>query len=205
MNNKWFRQIKNNRFVRAFFFIFDGKVAPAKSSFLFFGDNVTITPPIYVGNPKNISIGDNVGIGPYARISAINARFIIKGYCSIAEGLTVHTGNHARLIGRFVSDVKDDEKPVGYDKDIIIENDVWIGSNVTILSGVHIGRGATVAAGAVVVKDVLPYSIVGGVPARFIKFYWTVEEIILHEKQLYPENERFTQEQLIQLFENQSL
>lgn len=53
--------------------------------------------------------------------------------------------------------------------DIIIDDDVWLGANVIVLSGVHIGRGAIIAAGAVVDKDIAPYSICGGVPAREIK------------------------------------
>ena len=61
--------------------------------------------------------------------------------------------------------------------DIIIDDDVWIGYGATILSGVHIGQGAVVAAGAVVSKDVEPYSIVGGVPARHIKYRFN-EDII---------------------------
>lgn len=55
------------------------------------------------------------------------------------------------------------------DQSIVIGNDVWIGGRVTILRGVKIGDGAVVAAGAVVTKDVEPYSIVGGVPAKIIK------------------------------------
>ncbi|MBO2600169.1 acyltransferase [Shewanella algae] len=52
---------------------------------------------------------------------------------------------------------------------VIIEDDVWIGSGSIILKGVTIGRGATIAAGSVVTKNVPEYSIVGGVPAKFIK------------------------------------
>ena len=54
--------------------------------------------------------------------------------------------------------------------DIIIDDDVWIGYGATILSGVHIGQGAVVAAGAVVTSDVPPYTIVGGVPAKLIRY-----------------------------------
>ena len=61
--------------------------------------------------------------------------------------------------------------------DIIVDDDVWIGYGATILSGVHIGQGAVVAAGAVVTKDAPPYAIVGGVPARVIKYRFSPEVI----------------------------
>ena len=61
--------------------------------------------------------------------------------------------------------------------DITVDNDVWIGYGATIMSGVHIGQGAIVAAGAVVTKDVLPYAIVGGVPAKVIKYRFEPELI----------------------------
>lgn len=60
---------------------------------------------------------------------------------------------------------------------VIIGNDVWIGADVRIMEGVKIGDGAIVAAGAVVVNDVLPYSIVGGVPAKVIKSRFTEDDI----------------------------
>ena len=83
-----------------------------------------------------------------------------------------------------------------YDHDVIIEKDVWIGSNVTILEGVTIGRGCTIAAGAVVNKSTPPYSIVGGVPAKVLKYYWTIDQIMEHERQLYPKSERYSREDL---------
>ena len=60
-----------------------------------------------------------------------------------------------------------------------IGNDVWIGANVTTLQGVSIGDGAVVAAGAVVVKDVPPYAIVGGNPAKVLKYRFD-EDVITH-------------------------
>ena len=160
------------------------------------GKRVILTPPYSIGPLNRIEIGDHVGIGPYAVLSTPGAKIIIKGNCAIAEHLTIHTGNHARMIGMFVTDITKENKPEGYDKDVVIERDVWIGSNVTILADVHIGRGATIAAGAVVNKNIPPYCIAGGVPAKPIKFYWTIDEILEHEKQLYPEAERMTREEL---------
>lgn len=60
---------------------------------------------------------------------------------------------------------------------IIIDDEVWLGTNALIMSGVHIGKGAIVAAGAIVTKDVPPYAIVGGNPARIIKMRHSPEVI----------------------------
>jgi acetyltransferase-like isoleucine patch superfamily enzyme len=70
----------------------------------------------------------------------------------------------------------------------VIEDDVWIGARVLVRSGVRIGRGAIIAMGAVVVSDVEPYAIVGGVPARKIRSrFATVEEITKHDLMLEAE------------------
>lgn len=191
--------IKRNRIVRGIYFFFISFWGYKKSDFGSFGENVVITPPCNFTNKSNIFIGNNVGIGSCS-ISALNAKCIIKDNCAIAAGLNVQTGNHARIIGMYITDITEANKPKGYDSDVIIENDVWIGSKVTILSGVTVGRGCTVAAGAVVAKSTPPYAIIGGVPAKFIKFYWTIDEILLHESKLYPESERFTREQLEEIF-----
>lgn len=61
---------------------------------------------------------------------------------------------------------------------IVLEDDVWIGDKVLILSGVHIGQGAIIGAGSIVVKDIPPYAIAGGVPAKTIKYRFSNEIII---------------------------
>lgn len=66
----------------------------------------------------------------------------------------------------------------------IIEDDVWVGHGCIIIAGVKIGRGAIVAAGAVVTKDVEPYAIVGGVPAKLIRYRFTPEQQLEHNKSL---------------------
>ena len=75
--------------------------------------------------------------------------------------------------------------------DIIVEDDVWIGCRSTILSGVRIGQGAVVAAGSVVTKDVPPYAIVGGVPAKVIKYRFGPEMIEALLKVDYSRLDRF--------------
>jgi len=177
------------------YFLYVTYFGTKRSAFGHIGKNVIINPPSNLGNKKFIFIYDNVGIGPNCFISAINAKFICKGNCAIAEGFTVHTGNHANIAGKFVSEITEQNKPKGYDRDVVVEKDVWIGCNVTLLSGITVGRGSIIAAGAVVTKDVPFYSIVGGVPAKVIKFRWnTVEEIMKYEELLYPENERIPQD-----------
>lgn len=106
--------------------------------------------------------------------------------CSIARNCTFTLSNH--LIDTFSSHPSTKHlfshkkgNPSSYSKgDIIIKNDVWIGTNCTILDGVTIENGAVVAAGSVVVKNVPPYAIVGGNPAKVIKYRFShdlIEEI----------------------------
>lgn len=89
-----------------------------------------------------------------------------------------------------------DKRPVD-DLGVIIEDDVWIGTRAIVLHGVTIGRGAVVAAGSVVTKSVPPYAIVGGVPARLIRFRWGVDTILDHEAHLYTGVLRFSRERLL--------
>lgn len=195
---RFINKLRNNRIIRGTHFFFSNFWGWGGQKFGYMGKNVTLTPPI-TGKLKNVYIYNNIGIGAYAHFSSTNAKIVFKGNSAIAEHLSIYTGNHARIIGKFVSDIDEDNKPTGYDHDVIIEKDVWIGANVTILAGVTIGRGATIAAGAVVNKDIPPYCIAGGIPAKVIKFYWTIEQIMEHEEKIYPENERMSKEELLKI------
>lgn len=145
------------------------------------------------------SILDNINLGNYSIVfnnvtmhnsdlgshsyiqknsTIINAE--IGSFCSIAANVSIGPGIHfiegvsthpifylknTPLVKKYCTkDLFDSTKRT------IIGNDVWIGEKVIILDGINIGDGAIIAAGAVVVKDVAPYSIVGGIPAKLIKY-----------------------------------
>lgn len=126
-------------------------------------------------------MAENVSIGPGATIYTTRAKLIIKEHVISGPNLTIITGDHKYILGRWLDTVKGEEKEAYYDKDVVIEEDVWIGCNCTILKGVTIGRSSIIAAGSLVIKDVPSYSIVGGIPAKVIKMKWTDEEIKIQE------------------------
>ena len=122
-------------------------------------DNFRVFPPFFTDFGKNIHLGDNV--------------FINAG-CKFQDQGGIYIGDDV-LIGHNVvmATLNHDENPKNranlIANPIRIGNKVWIGSNATILPGVTVGNGAIIAAGAVVTKDVEENSIVGGVPAKFIR------------------------------------
>lgn len=135
---------------------------------------------------KNSYFIGYMGYGTY-----IGSNCLLNGkigrFCCIADDVKVYIGKHPIEYGcmnpMFYSTKKQngnsyvvedlyEENELANQKEkygIIVGNDVWIGARVTILGGVNIGDGAVIAAGAVVTKNVKPYSIVGGVPARIIR------------------------------------
>lgn len=168
----------------------------------FLGENVNIPYGINISGGENINIQDNVSIGTGAVFMATNAGITIKHNVVASHNLRIVTGDHERRVGAFCNTITEATKnhDLGLDQPVVIESDVWIGMNVVILKGVTIGRGSTVSAGAVVHRSMPPYCICGGVPAKVIKFYWSIDQILEHESKLYPEEERYTREQLEGIF-----
>lgn len=131
---------------------------------------------------KNITVG-NFSYGVLnVHSSNLKYNLVIGNFCSIAEDVMflLSSDHNTRSVSSFPFKVKvlNDCDYEGVSKgDIIVDDDVWIGYGATIMSGVHIGQGAVVAAGAVVTRDVPPYAIVGGVPAKVIKYRFESEMI----------------------------
>lgn len=126
------------------------------------GKNVNIEHNAFVASGKGIEIGNNSGIGLNCRIAG---PLTMGDDIMMAPGVTIVTQNH---------EVSDLSVPMRLQtapkKKVTIGNDVWIGTNAVIMPGITIGNGVIIGAGAVVTKDVPDYAIVGGIPAKIIKF-----------------------------------
>lgn len=128
------------------------------------GKHIEICGKFDFFNSLNISMGDYIYIGPNSKIWGIG-EVTIKNNVIIGPNVTIMTSNHKY----------DSEIAIPYDfsnirKDVIIEDNVWIGANVNIIPGVRIKEGAVIGMGSVVTKDVDSCAIVGGNPAKVIKF-----------------------------------
>ncbi len=160
---------------------------------LHLGRSVTLEDDVRIDalSREGVWLGDNVSIGRFTMIEATgllsklgkgvrigaNSNLGDYNYVGGAGGVTI--GENV-LIGQYVSfhpqnHVFDDpEVPIKHqgttEEGIVIEDDVWIGARVTILDGVRVGRGAVIAAGSVITRDVPPYAVVGGVPAKVLKW-----------------------------------
>ena len=152
-----------------------------KKKFASCGENVTIAGACSMKIGEGWHIGNNVAIGENATFWSTIAELRIGSDVMFGPNCTIMTGDHRTdQVGAPM------RKAVGDDaatqKTVIIENDVWIGAGVIILKGVTIHEGSIIADGAVVTKDVDPYCIYGGVPARKIKERFTEEELKEHKR-----------------------
>lgn len=150
-------------------------------------------------NPQNIYMDDYSRIQNHLNFISYKGKLIVKKYAAVGAGCTIIPGDHVPTVGipqylsgkLHINDV---------DGEIVIGEDSWVGAGTILLSHCYIGRGAVVAAGAVVSKPVPPYAVVAGVPAKIIATRFTIEQILQHESELYPVEERMSREDLEVLF-----
>ncbi len=121
--------------------------------------SLRVFPPFYTDFGKNITVGENVFINACCHFQDHGGVTLGDG-CQIGHNVVFATLNHG---------LSPEERPITYPAPIVLERNVWVGSNATILQGVTIGENAVVAAGAVVTRDVPANTIVGGVPAKFLR------------------------------------
>jgi acetyltransferase-like isoleucine patch superfamily enzyme len=127
---------------------------------------------------KDIAFGDCVHFGRDCTVWC-DAEFGDKILVARNVAFIGRDDHRYDVIGKTICD-----SPRGDTLKVIVEDDVWIGHGAIILSGVTIGRGSIVAAGAIVTKDVQPYSITGGNPARIITHRFNPDQIEKHEDKL---------------------
>ena len=152
--------------------------------------------------PSCVYMEDYSRIQNHLNFITYKGKLHVKKYAAIGAGCIIIPGDHVPTVGvpqylagkLHINDV---------DGEIVIGEDAWVGAGTILLSHCQIGRGAVVAAGAVVSKPVPPYAVVAGVPAKIIATRFTIEQILEHEKQLYPIDERMSREELEKLFTEQ--
>lgn len=132
---------------------------------LIIGEKTRISSFVRIKTDKGIiKIGRNCSINSFCFISAFERDIIIGDYVLIGPFVSIHGSNY-NYKERFQR-IADQGKT---SKGVRIEDDVWIGSHVIILDGVVIGRGSVIGAGSVVTRDIPPYSVAVGIPAKVIK------------------------------------
>lgn len=112
-----------------------------------------------------ITIGDDCHIGMNAKITAIYSIKIGNGVL-MGRNVLITDNAHGRSIR---DDIAPADRPLIYKEGTVVEDNVWLGDNVSILPGVRIGKGCIVGVNSVVTKDIPPYSVVGGIPAKVLK------------------------------------
>ena len=127
------------------------------------GKGTWIEPTAKITNPENVFIGKNCHINHLACLQPGKAKIIIGDNLLMGPGTMLFASNY-----QLAPDKPIRKQPSVY-KDIVIGNDVWLGSNVVVTAGVTIGDGSVIAAGSVVTKDIPPYTIAGGIPAKPLK------------------------------------
>jgi virginiamycin A acetyltransferase len=148
--------------------------------------------------PKDIVTVGNFSYGKlnvYSFSNGLGEKLEIGNFVSIADNVSFLLGGNHNLLRLTTFPINEMFLNIRYRDSIskgpiIIEDDVWIGFGSTILSGVRIGKGSVIAAGSVVVKDVEPYSVYGGNPAKLIKYRF--DSSIIHELQALDLNEFFS-------------
>jgi chloramphenicol O-acetyltransferase type B len=144
-----------------------------KYKLLSYGSNVYFGKNLFL-RKKCLSVGDDIYIGSYCHISV--KRVKIEDFTMLASYVSIIGGDHKfDVVGvPMIKNKRDKEK------EVVIEKDVWIGHGSTIMHGVTIGEGSIVGARSVVTKDIPPYSIVAGSPAKVIRMRFSEKDISTH-------------------------
>ncbi|MDD5729657.1 MAG: acyltransferase [Candidatus Omnitrophica bacterium] len=146
------------------------------------GKKIYIFPPFRCSGPEGITLGNEVVIAENCVLGG-QGGLTIGNFVMIGNNSTIITANH----GFSLPDIPMLRQPLAA-APVTINDDVWLGANVVVLPGVTIGQGAIVGAGAIVTKDIEPYSIVAGNPAKLLRKRFdeaTIKKLLSRDSLLY--------------------
>lgn len=174
-------------------------------TFVYHSRHIYITPTVLFSNttrfghwvkikPKTVISGSCIGNYTYIGKKCYMPETKIGSFCSISDNIQIISETHPtrdylstspvfystnNVCGKSFAKNQSFQERIRVDKHyrVVIGNDVWVGINSIIIGGVTIGDGAIIAAGSVVTKDVPPFAVVGGVPAKIIRYRFTPEDI----------------------------
>jgi acetyltransferase-like isoleucine patch superfamily enzyme len=133
-----------------------------------FGKTAVIMPSVYAESLENLSVGEKVVLHEFSYVSCGNTEIVIEDNVAIACRCTLVTNKH----NYEKYSINSSERLMGNTfKRITIKKNAWIGASVVILGGSYIGEGSVIAAGSVVNSTTKPFSLYGGVPAKYIKSF----------------------------------
>lgn len=149
--------------------------------------------------PYNIFLDDYTIIQNGNNFISYKGKLVLKKYSVIASGCIIVPSRHIPAVGlpfyyAAVNHIGDE------DTTITVEEDCWVGAGSILLPGCTLGRGCIVGAGSVVTKDIPPYAVVAGAPAKIIAVKFSLKDILEHEK-IYDEKDRMSKEFLVSLFD----
>lgn len=173
-----------------------------RSKYGLWDETATMMKPVDMSALHNLYIHPYARVQPGLRLISYTGKFIVKKFAVCSANALVITGNHVPTVGipQFflgTSHINDKEK------DIVIGEGAWVGAHTTLLSGAMIGRGAVIGASSMVNKEIPPYAVAVGSPAKVIATTFTLEQVIEHEKKVFPAEERLDEAYLRSLFETQ--
>ncbi len=157
------------------------------------GDNCALVP-------KNMYLDDYVVIQNLVNFISSEGKIKIGKFSVISSACIIIPGTHLAAVGipfyyQAMHHLGDEHFAIE------IEEDCWVGAGCTLLSKCKLGRGSVVAAGSVVTKEFPPYAVIAGVPAKIIGVKFSKEDILKHERAIYSESERLSEESINALFE----
>lgn len=148
--------------------------------------------------PQNISMDDWSRLQDLTNMVAWKGKLVIKKFAAVSSQCLIIPGAHVPTVGlpQFLSITHINDQ----DGTIVVNEDAWVGARCILLSKCEIGRGAVIGAGSIVSKKIPPYAVAVGSPTKIVAARFTIEQILEHERILYPPEERMSREELEELF-----